>query len=108
MWLAADIGRRTSPVIRAPWAVGAAVGLIHGLGFAGALATTPLPEDHRLLALLGFNSGIEIGQLLVITIVMALHQMAPERCRQAQPALAWISGSLAAAWVLERAWSAWG
>ncbi len=41
-------------------------GLLHGLGFAGVLRTLGLPDDERLLALMSFNVGIELGQLLVI------------------------------------------
>ena len=41
-------------------------GLLHGLGFAGVLGELGLPEDERLLALLSFNAGIEVGQLAVI------------------------------------------
>jgi hypothetical protein len=43
-----------------------AFGLLHGLGFAGALAALGLPERDRVLALLSFNGGVELGQLAVI------------------------------------------
>ena len=41
-------------------------GLLHGLGFAGALAQLGLPEGERVTALLAFNGGVELGQLAVI------------------------------------------
>jgi len=41
-------------------------GLLHGLGFAGVLAELGLPERNRLVALLAFNGGVELGQLAVI------------------------------------------
>ena len=41
-------------------------GLLHGLGFAGVLGELGLPEQERLLALVSFNAGIELGQLAVI------------------------------------------
>ncbi len=41
-------------------------GLLHGLGFAGVLGDLGLPERERLLALISFNAGIELGQLAVI------------------------------------------
>ena len=41
-------------------------GLLHGLGFAGVLGELGLPEQERLLGLLTFNAGIELGQLAVI------------------------------------------
>lgn len=43
-----------------------AFGLLHGLGFAGALARLGLPEGDRVTALLAFNGGVELGQLAVI------------------------------------------
>ena len=46
-------------------------GLLHGLGFAGALGQLGLPEQERLLGLLSFNVGIELGQLLVIALALA-------------------------------------
>ena len=49
-----------------------AFGLLHGLGFAGVLAELGLPERHRLLALLAFNGGVELGQLAVILPVVLL------------------------------------
>ena len=41
-------------------------GLVHGLGFAGALREIGLPENHLGVALLGFNLGVEAGQLLTV------------------------------------------
>ena len=57
---------------RAPWVVAFAFGLLHGFGFAGALSEIGLPADHIPLALLFFNVGVEIGQLLFVAIVLAL------------------------------------
>ena len=51
---------------RAPWVVAFAFGLLHGLGFAGALSEVGFPEGSIPLALLFFNVGVEIGQLLFI------------------------------------------
>jgi hypothetical protein len=48
-----------------------AFGLLHGLGFAGVLAEMGLPDRHRLLALLAFNVGVELGQMAVIALVGA-------------------------------------
>ena len=45
-----------------------AFGLLHGLGFAGVLGEIGLPEGQRLTALLGFNVGVELGQLGVIAL----------------------------------------
>jgi len=48
-----------------------AFGLLHGLGFAGALAQMGLPAGERVTALLAFNGGVELGQLAVIVIAQA-------------------------------------
>jgi HupE / UreJ protein len=52
-----------------PWRVGLvfAFGLLHGLGFAGALREVGLPRSEFVTALVGFNAGVELGQLAVIT-----------------------------------------
>ena len=47
-------------------------GLLHGLGFAGALGQIGLPRGQEALALIGFNLGVEAGQIAVILIVLAL------------------------------------
>ena len=47
-------------------------GLLHGLGFAGALREIGLPEDAVLPALLFFNLGVELGQLLFVALVLGL------------------------------------
>jgi hypothetical protein len=49
-----------------------AFGLIHGLGFAGALSDFQMPENSLLSGLLGFNVGVEFGQLAVITGALLL------------------------------------
>jgi hydrogenase/urease accessory protein HupE len=59
---------------RAPWIVAFIFGLLHGLGFAGALSEIGLPTNAIPLALLFFNVGVEIGQLLFIGAVLLLMQ----------------------------------
>ena len=53
-----------------PWLVAFAFGLLHGLGFAGALSELALPSGDIPLALLFFNVGVEIGQLMFIASVI--------------------------------------
>jgi len=48
----------------------AVLGLLHGLGFAGALQRMSLGADNLFIALLGFNLGVEIGQLIVVTAIV--------------------------------------
>ena len=57
---------------RMPWMVAFVFGLLHGLGFAGALAEIGLPQNAIPLALLCFNIGVEIGQLLFVGAVLAV------------------------------------
>ncbi|MEE3328107.1 MAG: HupE/UreJ family protein [Myxococcota bacterium] len=55
---------------QAPWLVAGGFGLLHGLGFAGALREVGLPEGDIPLALVSFNVGIELGQLLFVALVL--------------------------------------
>jgi HupE / UreJ protein len=53
---------------RVPAVVSFLFGLVHGLGFAGALKNIGLPQSHLPLALLSFNVGVELGQLLMVLL----------------------------------------
>lgn len=57
---------------RKPWFVACGFGLLHGLGFAGALLEIGLPPQEIPVALLAFNIGVEIGQLILIGLLMPL------------------------------------
>jgi hypothetical protein len=57
---------------RMPALVSFLFGLVHGLGFAGALKNVGLPQSHLPLALLCFNVGVEIGQLLTVLVAYAM------------------------------------
>ena len=62
---------RRRPSEAHPWIPAFAFGLLHGFGFAGVLGDIGIPPDGRLLALLGFNLGVEAGQLsFVIPVVV--------------------------------------
>src|SRR5207237_6123057 len=56
---------------RLPALVSFLFGLVHGLGFAGALKRIGLPPSHLPLALLTFNVGVEIGQLMMVLVAYA-------------------------------------
>ena len=91
---------------RAPWIVAFTFGLLHGFGFAGALAEIGLPQAQIPLALLFFNVGVEAGQLLFVAAVFAL-TLPVHRARIAIPGWAglvppYAIGSLAMFWVIER------
>jgi len=98
-------GHRTG-LSRRPWAMALAFGLLHGLGFAGALAAIGLPVGELPLALLAFNLGIEIGQLVWIAAFAALGGLMALAGKRAPlwaaRAAAYGIGSVAALWCLER------
>ncbi|MDC8786257.1 HupE/UreJ family protein [Roseateles koreensis] len=78
-------------------------GLVHGLGFAGALKEIGLPEQHLLVALLTFNVGVEIGQLLTVGAAWLLWRLSTrwpqsEQTRKARTVLLYLIGTLAAYW----------
>jgi hydrogenase/urease accessory protein HupE len=63
---------KPSLTARLPWLAAFAFGLLHGFGFAGALAEVGLPRHAIPLALLFFNFGVEVGQLVFVTAILAL------------------------------------
>jgi hydrogenase/urease accessory protein HupE len=63
---------RPSLTARLPWLVAFSFGLLHGFGFAGALAEVGLPQHAIPVALLFFNVGVEFGQLLFVAAVLSL------------------------------------
>ena len=75
-------------------------GLVHGLGFAGALKEIGLPDNHLLPALLTFNVGVEIGQLLTVTSAWMLWRVGSRwpRIALARTAVLYGIGSVAAYW----------
>ena len=93
-----------------PWIVAFTFGLLHGFGFAGALSEVGLPQTAIPVALLFFNVGVEIGQLLFIAAIlslMALGRWFVRREAISQPAWAWriapySIGGIAAFWMVQR------
>lgn len=79
-------------------------GLVHGLGFAGALEEIGLPQQHLLVALLTFNLGVEAGQLSVVLIAWGIHLAARNRPQwmPARVAALYAIGAVAAYWSIER------
>ena len=96
--------RRETLARRWPAVLAFLFGLVHGLGFAGALADIGLPERHRNIALLTFNVGVEAGQLLVVTacglVFLAARQL-PGRALARRASLYGI-GSIAVYWTIAR------
>jgi hydrogenase/urease accessory protein HupE len=93
-----------------PWVVAFTFGLLHGFGFAGALAEVGLPQSSIPIALLFFNVGVEIGQLVFVGAVLAVLAVGwrvGQRLRLGQPAWLWriapyAIGALASFWLVER------
>jgi hydrogenase/urease accessory protein HupE len=114
MFVAAEIvrGRRGMQGLteRFPWIVAFAVGLLHGFGFASALSEVGLPQTAIPVALLFFNVGVEIGQLLFIVFVLSAIALARQGMRRftvPQAPWAWripsyAIGSTAAFWAVQR------
>jgi hydrogenase/urease accessory protein HupE len=93
-----------------PWLVAFSFGLLHGLGFAGALAEVGLPQGEVPLALFAFNVGVELGQLAFVAVVLSLVRVIramPLRLPAWAPAATgYVIGSVAAFWVFARLASA--
>lgn len=91
---------------RYPWLVAFAFGLLHGLGFAGALSEIGLPQSEIPIALLFFNIGVEVGQLIFVAVVLMLawllKQVRLDKNDWARITPAYIIGTLAMYWLFER------
>ena len=96
---------------RRPWLMALVFGLLHGLGFASVLREAGLPAQAIPLALLGFNIGIELGQLAFVLTVLALTALTRPIARRlpawAHAVPVYVMGSLAACWMIERSLVAW-
>jgi hydrogenase/urease accessory protein HupE len=96
---------------RAPWIVAMSFGLLHGFGFAGALSEIGLPQMDIPLALLFFNVGVEVGQLMFVAAVLAvtwmIHKAKVKWPAWAEQMPAYAIGSLAAFWFIQRTVSFW-
>jgi hydrogenase/urease accessory protein HupE len=120
MFVATEILRaahgRASLTARSPWLVAFVFGLLHGLGFAGALREVGLPQTDIPLALFLFNVGVEIGQLAFIAAVVALLAVIARLTSKARDVragswrpealvhtpLAYLIGCTAAYWTIDR------
>ena len=89
---------------RAPWSIALLFGLVHGLGFAGALREVGLPERSLGTALLGFNLGIEAGQLALVAVALLLARVVRDArvVPRARTALSYVLGTVGALWAMER------
>lgn len=93
-----------------PWLVAFTFGLLHGFGFAGALADIGLPQQDIPWALAFFNIGVELGQIAFVIIVLAIIWILA--FKKNWPLVlkkipAYVIGSLASFWLIERIASFW-
>ncbi len=92
-------------VTRKVWLVAFAFGLIHGVGFANVLADLELPRQGLLIALVAFNLGVELGQLVIVFAVLpplVLFGRRPLYGRVALPAASVLVAAVGAMWLAER------
>ncbi len=117
VFLAIEILKRDEAHLRlseqAPWIVAFAFGLLHGLGFAGALQDIGLPDADIALALLAFNVGVELGQLAFLAVVLLvgfvlmaalkrLNAMSQALLGNANLVAGYAIGTIATFWLAER------
>ena len=108
VFLANELAHKSADASRVsekhPWLVALAFGLLHGFGFAGALAEIGLPEGEMTAALFTFNLGVEVGQLAFLTCVLLLLNLVG-RLHQRQRVDLFASyaiGITASVWLIER------
>ncbi len=106
--LVAGEALHTRPTLARRWPAMVAFlfGLVHGLGFAGALKEIGLPENHLLVALLTFNVGVELGQLLTVAaaglLFLLLRRLPVVALAPSRTVALYGIGALAAYWSIER------
>lgn len=111
--------RRDTLTWRYPIAVSTTFGFLHGFGFAAVLSEIGLPQTEVPAALLFFNIGVEIGQLIfVVAAIVVFHAVRralpilrslafPDALRMVQRPAAYIVGTLALFWTIERVTAFW-
>ena len=110
LFLGPEIARvwrgETSFTIRHPWVVAFGFGLLHGFGFASGLSTVGMPKAEIPLALLMFNIGVEIGQLLFVLLMLLIYRalkiLAFHWPRWVEFLPGYVIGSLGAFWTFQR------
>lgn len=115
VWLGLELTRpvdERSALSAHPWLVAFAFGLLHGFGFAGALGAIGLPHSDIVPALIGFNVGVEVGQLAFVSACLIARVVArplltrlPVVVRSQVPAYA--LGGLACYFTLDRIAALW-
>lgn len=97
-----EAGGPAQAVARAPWLLAFVFGLLHGFGFAGALAAIGLPAGEIPLALFAFNVGIELGQIGIVLAGWWLLRWWSASTSRGRVALTYAIGGMAGFWTVER------
>lgn len=108
--LLALLNKKETLTSKKPWLVAFTFGLLHGFGFAGALAEIGLPQKDIPFALGFFNVGVELGQLLfviVVLIVIKILSIKKDWPFFSKKIPAYAIGSIAAFWMIERVIGFW-
>ena len=102
VWVAVE--NLVFPATRWRWLVATTFGLVHGLGFASGLTALGLPRDAMVRALIGFNVGVELGQLAFVAVVMpvVVWLAKPGRIPVLPQVLSAIVAVMGAIWLVER------
>ena len=102
---------RTGIAVERPWLIAFGFGLLHGFGFAGALSDIGLPANAVPAALLFFNIGVEVGQILFICVLLAagwaVLRMLPSSDKVWRRVIPVLIGIMAGFWTVERTLSIW-
>ncbi len=88
------------------WVVAFALGLLHGFGFASVLADVGLPRGRLVSSLLGFNLGVELGQLAIVAACLPVAYLARRTVAYRRFTITGVSAALAVVaiiWLVERA-----
>jgi hydrogenase/urease accessory protein HupE len=102
------LGGKETLTARKPWLIAFTFGLLHGLGFAGALSEIGLPQGEIPLALACFNVGVELGQLAFVAVVLLLIRalkVRPDWPLAARLVPPYAIGAVSAFWVIQRIWT---
>jgi hypothetical protein len=94
-------------VTEARWRIAFVFGLLHGFGFASVLTEMGLVQGARLVSLLAFNLGVEVGQLAVVLAVMPVAFLLRSTAFYRRAVMPWGSvgvAALALVWLVQRAW----
>jgi hypothetical protein len=109
VFLAWEIAKnnKESLSLRYPVLVSSSFGLLHGFGFASVLTDIGLPEGEKILALICFNIGVEIGQLIFVSLLIGVFYLLSKRYKplsldRMRFPVSYFCGTLASFWVLER------